>query len=155
MRFTSALVAISLILFSSFAFAGSVNDLKKNIVLDQGKLGVMENLMLSDEESEKFWPIFRQFQENLYNLDKKHFELISSYLQQNKDKSLTDEQAKNMIDAYFTLLENRRRLLKDFAFALDVEKVLPVKKIFRYLQIQQNIDAVEQYEISKKIPLLE
>jgi hypothetical protein len=68
---------------------------------------------------------------------------------------LTDEQAKNMIDAYFTLLENRRRLLKDFAFALDVEKVLPVKKIFRYLQIQQNIDAVEQYEISKKIPLLE
>ncbi|WP_027716512.1 hypothetical protein [Desulfuromonas sp. TF] len=155
MRFTSTLVAISLILFSSFAFAESVNDLKKNIVLDQGKLAVMENLLLSDEESEKFWPVFRQFQENLYNLDKKHFELISSYLQQNKDKSLTDEQAKNMIDVYFTLLENRRRLLNDFAFVLDVEKVLPVKKIFRYLQIQQNIDAVEQYEISKKVPLLE
>jgi hypothetical protein len=155
MRFTSTLVAISLILFSSFAFAESVNDLKKNIVLDQGKLAVMENLMLSDEESEKFWPIFRQFQENLYNLDTKRFELISFYLQKNKDKSLTDEQAKNMIDAYFTLLENRRRLLKDFAFVLELEKVLPVKKIFRYLQIQQNIDAVEQYEISKKVPLLE
>jgi hypothetical protein len=155
MRFTSTLVAISLILFSSFAFAESVNDLKKNIVLDQGKLAVMENLMLSDEESEKFWPIFRQFQENLYNLDTKRFELISFYLQKNKDKSLTDEQAKNMIDAYFTLLENRRRLLKDFAFVLELEKVLPFKKIFRYLQIQQNIDAVEQYEISKKVPLLE
>jgi hypothetical protein len=155
MRFKSTLVAISLILFSSFAFAESVNDLKRNIVLDQGKLAVMENLMLSDEESEKFWPVFRRFQENLYNLDKKHFELISLYLKKNKDKSLTDEQAKNMIDAHFTLVENRRRLLKDFAIFLEMEKVLPVKKIFRYLQIQQNIDAVEQYEISQKVPLLE
>jgi hypothetical protein len=81
--------------------------------------------------------------------------LISFYLKKYKDKSLTDEEATRMIEAYFTTYENRRRLVKDFAFVLELEKILPVKKIFRYLQIQQNIDAVEQYEISQKVPLLD
>jgi hypothetical protein len=155
MRFTPILVAITVMLFSRFAFAENVNDLKKNLVLDQRKLVVMENLTLSDEESEKFWPVFREYQENLYKLDMQNFELLSFYLKKYKEQSLTDEQATKMIDAYFTLLENRRRLDRDFAFVLDMEKILPVKKIFRYLQIQQNIDAAQQYEISQKVPLLE
>jgi hypothetical protein len=155
MRFTPILVAITVMLFSRFAFAENVNDLKKNLVLDQRKLVVMENLTLSDEESEKFWPVFREYQENLYKLDMQNFELLSFYLKKYKELSLTDEQATKMIDAYFTLLENRRRLDRDFAFVLDMEKILPVKKVFRYLQIQQNIDAAQQYEISQKVPLLE
>jgi hypothetical protein len=155
MRFTPILVAITVMLFSRFAFAENVNDLKKNLVLDQRKLVVMENLTLSDEESEKFWPVFREYQENLYKLDMQNFDLLSFYLKKYKEQSLTDEQATKMIDAYFTLLENRRRLDRDFAFVLDMEKILPVKKIFRYLQIQQNIDAAQQYEISQKVPLLE
>jgi hypothetical protein len=155
MRFTPILVAITVMLFSRFAFAENVNDLKKNLVLDQRKLVVMENLTLSDEESEKFWPVFREYQENLYKLDMQNFDLLSFYLKKYKEQSLTDEQATKMIDAYFTLFENRRRLDRDFAFVLDMEKILPVKKIFRYLQIQQNIDAAQQYEISQKVPLLE
>ena len=155
MKFASTLVALALVFFSSLAFAENVNDLKKNIVLDQRKLAVMENLPLSDEEGEKFWPVFRDLQENLYDLDNKHFGLISFYLNKYKDKSLTDEQATKMIEAHFTLVESRRKLLKDFVFSLDMGKVLPVKKVFRYLQIQQNIDAAEQYEISQKVPLLE
>lgn len=155
MRFTSILVAITVILFSRLAFAENVSEMKKNLVLDQTKLVVMENLTLTDEESAKFWPAYRDFQENLYKLDTQYFQLVSFYLKKYKDKSLSDEEATKMIDAYFTLLENRRRLVRDFAFVLEMEKILPVKKIFRYLQIQQGIDAVEQYEISQKVPLLE
>jgi len=155
MRFIPILVAITLLLSSAFAFAENVDDLKRNLAIDQRKLVVMENMTLSDEEAGKFWPVFRDFQENLYNLDTQNFRLISFYLKKYKDKSLTDEEATRMIEAYFTTYENRRRLVKDFAFVLELEKILPVKKIFRYLQIQQNIDAAEQYEISQKVPLLE
>jgi hypothetical protein len=155
MRFTSILVAVTVILSSQFAFAESVDDLKKNLVIDQRKLVVMENMTLLDEEAAKFWPVFREFQGNLYDLDTQHFKLVSFYLKKYKDKSLTDEEATKIIEAYFSLLENRRKLVRDFAFVLEMEKMLPVKKIFRYLQIQQNIDAVDQYEISQKVPLLE
>jgi hypothetical protein len=155
MRFTATLVAITLVFFSSFGYADNAEDLKRNISLDQRKLVVMENLPLSDKESEKFWPVFRSFQDKLYELESKNVELISFYLTKLKDNSLTDEQAATMIDAYFTLADNRQSLIKEFAFVLDLEKVLPVKKIFRYLQIQQKIDAIEQYELTKKIPLLE
>jgi hypothetical protein len=148
-------MAITLTLFSRFAFAENVDDLKKKLALDQTKLVVMENLTLSDEESAMFWPAFRDFQDNLYKLDTQYFQLVSFYLKKYKEKSLSDEEATKMIDAYFTILESRRRLVKDFAFVLEMGKILPVKKIFRYLQIQQGIDAVDQYEISQKIPLLQ
>jgi hypothetical protein len=111
MRFTSILVAITVILFSRFAFAENVDDLKRNLAIDQRKLVVMENMTLSDEEAGKFWPVFRDFQENLYNLDTQNFRLISFYLKKYKDKSLTDEEATRMIEAYFTTYENRRRLV--------------------------------------------
>lgn len=155
MRFPLMLVTITLIFSSCLAFAESPEDLKKNIVLDQRKLVVMENLPLSDEESEKFWPAFRDYQENLYNIERKNVELIYYYLDKYKENSLTDEEASSIVKAYFTLVDNRQKLIKDFSFVLELEKILPVKKIFRYLQIQQNIDALEQYEITKKIPLLE
>jgi hypothetical protein len=153
MRFTSIPVAIALIFFSSIAFAGSVDDLKKNIVLDQKKLAVLENLTLSDEESAKFWPLFRDFQEASYDLEEKQIDMILFYIKNHK--SLTDEQASNLINLYFLTADNRRKLLRDFAFVLEFEKVLPAKKIFRFLQVQQNIEAIEQNEISKKVPLLE
>jgi hypothetical protein len=148
------MAAISLILFSRFAFAESVDDLKKNLLIDQKKLVVMENMTLSEEEAAKFWPIFGEFQMKLYDLDSQHFKLLSFYLMKYKDNSLTDEESTKMIDAYFAVVENRRNLIRDFAFAIELE-MIPVKKIFRCLQIQQNIDAVEQYEISQKVPLLE
>lgn len=153
MKFASTLVGITLILFSSLAFAENVTELKKNIILDQGKLAVMENLTLSEEESAKFWPLFRDFQEALYDLDERQINMILFYIKNHK--SLTDEQASNLINAYFTTVEKRQKLLSDFVFSLELEKVIPVKKIFRFLQIQKNIEAVEQYEISKKVPLLE
>ena len=153
MRITSILVAIALIFFSSIAFAESVDDLKKNIVLDQKKLAVLENLTLSDEEAAKFWPLFRDFQEASYDLEEKQIDMILFYIKNHK--SLTDEQASNLINAYFLMDDNHRKLLRDFAFVLEFEKVLPAKKIFRFLQIQQNIEAIEQNEISKKVPLLE
>ena len=153
MKFAATLVGITLILFSSLAFAENVTDLKKNIILDQGKLAVMENLALSEEESAKFWPLFRDFQEVSYDLEGKQLDMILFYMKNHK--SLTDEQASNLINAYFSVVERRRKLLSDFAFSLELEKVLPVKKIFRFLQIQQNIEAIQQYEISKKVPLLE
>ena len=153
MRFTSIMAALALVFFSSIAFAESVDDLKKNIVLDQKKLAVLENLTLSDEESAKFWPLFRDFQEASYDLEEKQIDMILFYMKNHK--SLTDEQASNLINLYFLTSDNRRKLLRDLAFVLEFNKVLPAKKIFRFLQVQQNIEAIEQNEISKKVPLLE
>ncbi|MDZ4183564.1 MAG: hypothetical protein U1D97_01130, partial [Desulfuromonadales bacterium] len=48
MRITSILVAIALSFFSTFAFAESIDALKKNIVHDQKKLVILENLTLTD-----------------------------------------------------------------------------------------------------------
>ena len=153
MRLTSIMVAMALIFSSSIAFAEDIDALKKNIVFDQKRLVVLENLTLSDEESAKFWPLFRDFQEASYDVEQKQLDMIIYYMKNHK--SLTDEQASKLINAYFMMDDNHRKLLKDFAFVLEMEKGFPVKKIFRFLQIQQNIEALEQYEISKKVPLLE
>ncbi len=38
-------------------------------------------------------------------------------------------------------------------FTLDLEKVLPGKKVFRYLQVENKLEAIGRYELAKEIPL--
>jgi len=77
--------------------------------------------------------------------------VLSYYL--SNYESLTDQQAVNIMDNLFDLVDNRQVVLKKFA--LDLEEFLPAKKVFRYLQVENNIAAVEQYNLAKNLPLLE
>ena len=58
-----------------------------------------------------------------------------------------------MIDELSDIVDNRQTVMKQFS--LDLEEVLPVKKVFRYLQVENNIAAMEQYGLARKIPLPE
>ncbi len=133
------------------AFADEVTDLKKKIILDQKKLSIMENMTFSNDEAESFWPLYSEYQEKFFKLDLMRSALHSSYVA--NYTSLTDQQAAEIIDGLSDIVDNRQTTIK--RFTLDLEEILPVKKVFRYLQVENNIAAIEQYELVKKIPLLE
>jgi hypothetical protein len=133
------------------SFAQNVDDLKKQIILGQKKLNVMENVPLTDEEEENFWPIYGEYQEQLFELKVMRSRVLSYYVA--NYESLTDQQATNIMDNMFDLVDDRQDILKKFT--LDLEEVLPAKKVFRYLQVENNIAAVEQYNLAKNLPLLE
>lgn len=153
MYIRQCLIVLLFIIIPNISMAENLIELKKNIIIDQKKLTVMQNMFFDEKEANRFWPVFREFQENLFELNLKHSELLSYYV--SNHKSLSDRQAEDIIESAFAIIENRQALLREFILVLELEEILPAKKIFRYLQIEQNIAMMEQHELIRKIPLLE
>lgn len=153
MRFKTLLLTLCLLSLPLLATANDAGALRKQIILDQKRLHIMENLALDEQEAKKFWPVYRDVQEKIFAVDLDRSELLGFYV--SNYKSLSDQQAAEMIDGMFLLAETRQALLKEFSLTLRMDDILPARKTFRYLQIEQNIAAVEQYDLVKKIPLLQ
>jgi len=151
MRIQKILLTILIVLMPFAVFASNTDDLKKQIILDQKKLNIMENLPLSDEEAGNFWPIYNEYQKQLFDLEFKRTQLLSYYV--SNYKSLSDEQAIEIMNNMFDLTDNRQYIMKKMT--IDLEEVLSAKKVFRYLQVENNIAAIDQYNLVQKIPLLQ
>ncbi|SEA24642.1 hypothetical protein SAMN05660420_01583 [Desulfuromusa kysingii] len=133
------------------AYAQNTVELKKQLVLGQKKLNVMENMSLSESDAAAFWPIYDEFQEEIFELDQQRYQILTQYTQ--NYKTLTDEQADRILDSMFEIKDQRQSVLK--RVSLSLEEVLPAKIVFRYLQIENNMATLEAYSLIEKIPLLE
>jgi hypothetical protein len=85
----------------------------------------------------------------LFQVNQRGAKLILAYA--SVYQSMTDEQATQLIDEYFDIQDDRLMVMKKMM--LDVEKVLPGKKAFRYMQIEAKLAAIGRYELAKEIPL--
>ena len=112
---------------------------------------VAENLMLSESESEVFWPVYRDFHAQRDALLDRRIELLQEF-RDNFD-GLTDAQATRMLDDYFVLQEDFLSLRKDYL--QKFRGVLPDKKTLRYYQIESKMDTIIEYELSQVVPLAE
>jgi hypothetical protein len=78
--------------------------------------------------------------------------VLESYADDNRRKSLTDDKAKKLIDEAVSVEQAEANIKSRFAPKLS--KVLPLKKVARYLQIENKIRAVVRYEIAQGVPLV-
>ena len=111
---------------------------------------VEENLALTSEEAKKFWPLYEHLQEELAALLDKRRAYIAEYGENYDDMS--DAAAKKLMVERLNLEESRYRLLK--AFLPRFEKVLPVKKLARYFQIESKIFVSVEAGIAEELPLI-
>jgi hypothetical protein len=151
MRIKSILLTILLLSVPFVAFADESMELKKKIMFDQKRLVVMENMEFTEEEGKAFWPVYDKHQEELFIINQRGARLILAYA--SAFQTLTDDMATQIIDEYYDIQDERLAVMKKIA--VDVGKVLPGKKAFRYLQIETKLMAVARYELSKEIPLAE
>ena len=131
------------------AQADEVADLKKKLMMDQKKLIVMENMTLTEEEAKHFWSGFEKLQEDLFVINQRLANLIVAYAA--SYQNLTDEQAQKIIAEFFEIQKDRSAKLEKHIQELG--KKIPWKKVFRYLQIENKLDNIARYELSKSIPL--
>lgn len=149
MRIKTILLTLLLIALPLLSLADDAADLKKKILLDQKKLVVMENMDFTEEEAKAFWPVYEKHQEELFKVNQRGAKLIIAYA--SVYQSLTDDQAVKLIDEYYDIQDDRLAVMKKMA--VDVGKVLPGKKAFRYLQVEAKLNAIARFELAKEIPL--
>jgi hypothetical protein len=117
------------------------------------KLLVAANMDLTESEANGFWPVYEAYQKDLGAINRRLAKLIESYAADYQAMTLTDEKAKTLIDELVAIEQADGGLQATYAPKLG--KVLPPKKVARYLQIENKIRAAVKYDLAASIPLVE
>ena len=154
-RITTALVFLAAVVLAGYAsetFAQQERD-EIELMLAQIRTNrqaiVTENLELTAAESEVFWPLYRQFQNDRALMVDRTMKMLTEF-RDNFDV-LSEEQAKALVDEYFKIQKEELRLNEKYL--REFRKILSQKKALRYFQIENKLDAIIDYDLSQVIPL--
>jgi hypothetical protein len=129
--------------------ADNMDIVREKIRADK-KLLVSEEMELTEKEANAFWPVYESYQKDLQKVNDRTLALIKEYAEHYK--TMTDAVAKKLLDDMLKIEADRQNLRK--SYLPNFQKVLPAKKVARYYQIENKIEAVVKYELAKAIPLV-
>jgi hypothetical protein len=115
------------------------------------KAMVAVNLGLTQEESAAFWPIYDRYQQEVNAVGDRLVALIQDYAA--NFRGLSDEKARKLVEDYLAIegdrVQVRRSYVDEFA------RSLPGRKLARFYQIENKMDAVLRYDLAATIPVVE
>ncbi len=128
----------------------TIIELLRSDLQSNKKAVVAESMELTSEQSDKFWPIYNEFQFEVTKLGDKKIAIIKEYAE-NYDQ-LTNEVAENLIDQSFDLEEDRLSLNKKYY--KKVSKALDAKHAGKFIQLLNRMNMLIDIQLSAEIPLL-
>jgi hypothetical protein len=114
---------------------------------------VAQYMELTESEAQRFWPVYEEIQTDLRELDRRLRDLLQSYAADYRSQSLSDEKAKQLLDAWIAIEQDGAK--HRGAYAPKVLKVLPPKKAARYLQIENEYRTLVRYDLAATVPLVQ
>ncbi|HXZ24933.1 MAG TPA: hypothetical protein VEI24_01825 [Nitrospiria bacterium] len=147
---------VAVVLFSAWPVlaqevsADTMQALKEKLKADK-KLIVSANLNLTDAEAKGFWPVYEGYQKELGAINQRMAAVIKSYADAYNADKIDDATAKKLLHEAVAIDTAESALRK--AYLPKFEKVLPMKKVAIYYQIENKIRAVIKYELASEIPL--
>ena len=131
--------------------SANMDILREKIRADK-KLVVALNMELTESEAKGFWPVYEEYQKDLQKINQRIANVLESYADDFRGKSLNDDKAGKLIDEATAVDEAEAGLKSTYAPKLG--KTLPMIKVVRYLQIENKIRAVVKYDIASGVPLV-
>jgi hypothetical protein len=110
---------------------------------------VESTMKLTDAEAKRFWPIFDAYQRNLDMTMRRRVVAVEGMLF--RDKPMTNLAAKTYATEMLVIDEaeiKARRTMRN-----RVMRALPAVKAARYMQLEEKIRAVLDYDIAATVPL--
>ncbi len=129
--------------------ADNMQILLKKIQADK-KLLVAENMQLTETEAKAFWPVYDQYQDELFLIRAHTVKLIKDYA--DAYEKMSNETARELLDELMTIEALGPKLRQ--TYLPKFRKVLPEMKVVRYYQIENKIQAAVFYELAANIPLV-
>jgi hypothetical protein len=114
------------------------------------KLLVAENMQLTEAEAKAFWPVYDQYQDELFLLRMRTAKLIKDYA--DASEKMSNDTARKLLDELMIIEALGPKLRQ--TYLPKFRKVLPETKVVRYYQIENKINAALMYELAANIPLL-
>jgi len=141
------------ILVASTVLGGSTPtdmDMLREEIRGNKKVVVATNLGMTEVEDKQFWPVYHRYEKELNALQDRLVKVVVSYA--GKRDSLSDDDARKLVEEYLSEEVDRAKMRADYFAAFS--KVLPPRKVARFYQIENKIDAAMRYELAAEIPLV-
>jgi hypothetical protein len=126
-------------------------DIVKEKIRTDKKLLVATNMQLTESEAKTFWPLYESYQAELAKLKKREIKLIEDFA--DNYYTMSDDAAKNLLDDAMSIDSDHMKLRQ--SYLSKFRGILPDKKVARYYQLESKIDSVVQYELARRIPLVQ
>ena len=130
--------------------ADNMEIVKEKIRTDK-KLFIATNIQLTKSEAKTFWPIYDAYQSELETLVNRKGKLIEKFAA--NYESMSDETAKSLLDNNLSIDSDYQKLRQ--SYLSKIRGVLPDKKVARFYQLESKIHAIVEFEIARRIPLVQ
>lgn len=110
---------------------------------------VLAAMDLNDQEVAAFTPIYDEYQREMKGVYQRGTEVMNKFAA-NYD-SMTDDAAKSITKDFFEVRDERYDLTEKYAKKLG--KVLPAADVLRWVQVENKLNALLDYEAASMVPL--
>ncbi|MGI9272295.1 MAG: hypothetical protein ACR2QT_11000 [Woeseiaceae bacterium] len=114
---------------------------------------VRDELRLSEEEADAFWPVYQRYQDDLTPVRDRYAELLADYMEAYRAGTVTEDFAIRLVDDYLEiqtdLLDIKKKHLSDFRAAL------PVRKAARFYQLENKMEGEMAGQLALIVPLID
>jgi hypothetical protein len=105
---------------------------------------------LDGGEAEKFWPLYRDYRNEMAKVGDRLVKLINEYA--DVYDNISDEQAGRMLDEYLSIQRATGEVKA--AYVPRFRQILPARKVARFFQVDNKLDVVIQSQLAAGIPLV-
>ena len=130
-------------------------DLTSDIALTRASIqlrrqAIVTSVMdLTPDESQKFWPMYRDYRMEMAKLGDRVSKLLVQYSDQYD--TLTDAQADQIMKEWLSI-ENAKNDIKK-KYEARFKKILPSRKVMRFFQADNKLDAMLNAKLASVVPL--
>ncbi len=163
MRFFLNILAVTALIFGmmpmpSASAQGSYEKLKEEIELTAAIINlerkeiINQNMKLSGDEERRFWSLYNDYRLTMNEVGKRKTKLITDYADRVNTGNLSDAEALRLLKEFISI--ERLKLTRKEEYISKFQKVLPLKKVALFFQIENKIDALLNFDLAKAIPLV-
>ena len=139
------------IIASSFTFAQeSYFELLRQDLATKKVALITEVMQFTDEESEVFWPLYREFDFEGSKIGDETLKLIKDYAA--NFENITDEKAVELMNKNFDLKKKGLELKRDYMKKFS--KVIAPARAVKVMQVMNQIDMIIDLQIASQLPLV-
>jgi hypothetical protein len=126
-------------------------ELTRTVIQAGRQVIVAANMGLTDEEGQRFWPLYRQYRQDLAKNGDRRIALITTFA--DNYENLSEGTAEWMVKE-FLAIEKLEAEVKS-QWIPRFREVLSAKRVALLFQIENKLDAIINYELADSIPLVQ
>jgi hypothetical protein len=143
------------IFFGTSLYAQEMNkdekvDVTRSIIQSERESIISSTMKLSEEEREKFWPLYNEYRSEMSKVNERSVKLITEYLEHYGEHS--DEKARAMMNEFLEI--KKADLDLKMAYVKKFSDALPPTTTLKFFQLENRMDAVVTNQLINQIPLV-